>query len=61
MEYRERFGYDEILEKWTPPSVLTHCYPGGFFGEDRGGHPVWYENMGNLDFRGPFLGMYCYE
>ena len=52
MEYGENFGYDKILEDWTPPEVLIHCYPGGFFGEDRGGHPVWYECMGNLDFRG---------
>ncbi len=32
--------------------VLKRCFPCGFFGEDRDGHPVWYDNMGNLDFRG---------
>jgi len=52
MEYRARFGADTILQDWTPPEVLTRCFPGGFFGEDKGGHPVWYDCMGNLDFRG---------
>ena len=52
MEHRKRFEADTILESWTPPEVLTRCFPGGFFGEDKGGHPVWYECMGNLDFRG---------
>lgn len=47
-----RFGANTILDDWTPPEVLTLCFPGGFFGEDRGGHPVWYDCMGNLDFRG---------
>ena len=54
MEYRARFRADEILEEWTPPEVLVKCFPGGFFGEDRGGHPVWYDNMGNLDYRGEY-------
>ena len=30
----------------------TKYIPGGFFGEDREGHPVWHSNMGNLDIRG---------
>ena len=45
-------GVDRILDDWTPPEVLQKCFPGGFFGEDRDGHPVWYDNYGNLDFRG---------
>ncbi len=40
------------MEDWTPPEVLQKCFPGGFFGEDRDGHPVWYDSIGNLDFRG---------
>jgi hypothetical protein len=31
--------------------VLKECFPGGFFGEDREGHPVWYDNF-NYDFKG---------
>ena len=34
------------------PKVLTKCFPGGFFGEDREGNPVWYDAMGNIDFKG---------
>ena len=40
------------MEDWTPPEVLINCFPGGFFGEDKDGRPVWYDCMGNLDFRG---------
>lgn len=32
--------------------VLRKCFPGGFFGEDREGNPVWYDSVGNMDFRG---------
>lgn len=32
--------------------ILAKYFPGGFFGEDREGHPVWYDNFGNLDPRG---------
>ena len=35
-----------------PPKVLKKCFPGGFFGEDREGNPVWYDAMGNIDFKG---------
>ena len=34
------------------PKVLKKCFPGGFFGEDREGNPVWYDAMGNIDFKG---------
>ena len=34
------------------PKVLKKCFPGGFFGEDRDGNPVWYDAMGNIDFKG---------
>ena len=55
MDHRARFEADTILENWKPPEVLIRCFPGGFFGEDRGGHPVWYDCMGNLDFRGTYV------
>lgn len=32
--------------------VLTKYFPGGFFGEDKEGFPVYYEFIGNLDFKG---------
>ena len=52
VDFRQRYELDTILEEWTPPEVLAKYTPGGFFGEDREGHPVWYDCMGNLDFRG---------
>lgn len=52
MEMRRKFGANTIIQDWTPPEVLQKCFPGGFFGEDRDGHPVWYDSVGNLDFRG---------
>ena len=32
-------------------------FPGGFFGEDREGHPVWYDNIGTMDLRGMCLAL----
>ena len=52
IEFRQCFGLDTILDDWKPPEVLSMFTPGGFFGEDRQGHPVWFDCMGNLDFRG---------
>lgn len=52
MEYRRKYGADTIIEDWKPTPVMDECIAGGLFGEDREGHPVWYDNMGNLDPRG---------
>ena len=52
MEFRKRYGADTILQDYTPPEVLKKYFPGGFFGEDREGRPVWYDNFGNVDSRG---------
>ena len=54
MEYRRKYGADTILEDWQPFAVMNECIAGGYFGEDREGHPVWYDNFGNLDPRGEF-------
>ncbi|XP_064392024.1 SEC14-like protein 3 isoform X2 [Halichondria panicea] len=51
MAYREEVGVDALLQ-WSMPQVLTKYYPKGHFGEDRMGHPVWYCNLGNFDYRG---------
>ena len=32
--------------------VLTKYAPTGLFGEDRDGHPVYYDGFGNLDMKG---------
>ena len=52
MEFRKKYGMDTILEDYEPPEVIRKYLPGGFFGEDREGHPVWYDISGNNDARG---------
>ena len=52
MEYRQKYDVDTILTDYEPPEVLKKYVPGGFFGEDREGHPVWYDISGNIDARG---------
>ncbi|XP_065891180.1 SEC14-like protein 2 [Dysidea avara] len=52
MAFRKEIGADTILDDYDPPEVLKECIPGGTFGVDRDGHPVYYYAMGNLDFRG---------
>jgi hypothetical protein len=42
---------DHIFE-WEPPEVLKKYFPGGIFGEDRDGNPVYYDFLGNLDCKG---------
>ena len=48
----EWFQVTVLLPLSLAQQVLQKFFPGGFFGEDREGHPVWYDNLGNLDFRG---------
>ncbi|KAL5478140.1 hypothetical protein EMCRGX_G025029 [Ephydatia muelleri] len=52
VEFRREYGVDTILTDWSPPEVLVKYFPTGFFGEDRDGHPVYYDNLGNLDPKG---------
>ena len=44
--------FEQVLEKY-----LT----GGFFGEDKEGHPVFYDFLGNLDVKGIVLIIYKKE
>lgn len=54
MVMREKYGLDTIIEEYKPPEVFRYN-PGGFFGEDRDGHPVWYDRIGRMDLRGEQL------
>ena len=54
LEVRKQYGLDTILQ-WTPPEVLQKFCSGGWFGEDREGHPVWYDFIGALDFKGKVI------
>ena len=42
----------DTIESWTPPEVLTKYYPGGLFGFNKDGLPVWIEPSGNCDIKG---------
>ncbi|PIK51653.1 putative SEC14-like protein 2-like [Apostichopus japonicus] len=53
-EFRVTYDCDNILTNWKPPEVLTKYMIGGMFGEDRDGHPVWYDPYGCLDTKGVF-------
>ena len=57
LEYRKEYGADTILHSWTPPEVLHKFHARGIFGEDRDGHPVFYEIPGNYDMRGMYVAM----
>ena len=59
MEFREKYGLDTILTDYKPPEVIKKYLPGGFFGEDREGHPVWYSVSGNTDARGVWITVVC--
>jgi len=37
---------------WTPPEVLRRFYPGGLFGHDKRGRPIWIEPIGLGDYKG---------
>lgn len=52
--YWHKYSAHTILDPkhYTPPEMFEKCLTGGYFGEDRDGHPVWYDNFGNLDARG---------
>lgn len=36
----------------TIPDVLSKYYPGGIYGKDRDGRPIYYEPLGRIDFVG---------
>lgn len=51
LEWRKKVGADTILD-WTPPEVLTKYYPGGQYGFDKDGYPVWIDALGYADIKG---------
>ena len=53
--WREENGVDTILTDWTPPELLPKYYPGGLFGHDKLGHPIYFETVGYADIRGTFF------
>jgi metal transporter CNNM len=51
IETRQKYKLDSILTDYKPNEVLEKYFPGGMMGEDREGHPVWYDHF-NYDFKG---------
>ncbi len=51
MSVRQEYRLDTILDDYHAPEVFQYN-PGGFFGEDRDGHPIWYDRIGKIDLRG---------
>jgi hypothetical protein len=52
MAWRAEVGADTILNDFKRPEVMRLYYPGGLFGEDKQGRPVWIDPLGSADVRG---------
>ena len=53
MIWRKKFGADDLL-KWDAPEVLKKYYPGGYFGHDKEGCPMWIDTLGTVDLKGQY-------
>lgn len=51
IDWRKRYETDRILS-WNVPEVLKKYAPGGYYGVDKNGIPIWYELLGRADPRG---------
>lgn len=51
VDWRKKYGTDQILD-WQMPEVLSKYNPGGWFGHDKLGHPIWWELLGFTDVKG---------
>lgn len=56
--WRKEWDIDNIAA-WQAPEVISKYYPGGYFGEDKDGCPLWIELNGYLDVKGHVLGSCC--
>lgn len=52
MNVRRQMKLDTLVETYKVPEVLSKYYPGGHFGFDREGTPVFIDPIGQIDFRG---------
>ena len=51
LDIRIKYGADTILHDWTPLMFCSGTFLEGSLVRTEG-HPVWYDNLGNLDMRG---------
>ncbi|KXJ29102.1 SEC14-like protein 2 [Exaiptasia diaphana] len=49
---RKKFDLDSVLSSYHPPEVLLKYDPGGFYGYDKEGSPIFVDPLGQVDFRG---------
>jgi hypothetical protein len=41
--------------KWKAPEVLCKFYPGGYYGEDKEGFPLFFDVLGTMDLKGSLV------
>lgn len=52
MNVRRQMKLDTLVETYKVPEVLSKYYPGGYFGFDKEGTPVFIDPIGQIDFKG---------
>ena len=52
MEWRHQYGSDTVVEDFEAPEVVKKYWPGGLYGFDKNGAPVWIEVPGYADVKG---------
>ena len=52
LAWRDEKNPPAIKRDWVPPRVLREYFPGGFYEQDKEGHPVWYDRAGQIDPKG---------
>ena len=58
MEWRKKFGIDNLLD-WQVPEILKKYIVGGYFGYTKTGMPIWYELPGRQDVKGEIFSVAC--
>jgi len=53
-DWKARLGFKDldIVNEYNPPEVIKHYYPGGYFGVDKHGCPIFIDPVGTIDFKG---------
>jgi hypothetical protein len=58
MQWRKEWKVDTILTDWKVPEVLQKYYPGGHFGYDKEGCPIWLIRGAKFDIKGIVLSVH---
>lgn len=57
VNWRKKFGTDDLMAEPDSPEVLRKYYPGGFVGYDRDGRPVSIIPFGRCDLKGLLMSV----